>query len=111
MRRRHKERIALAVAGVSLFLLLLVSVMAIAQTIPSEAVAPILMLLLLSWLGGMIAAVSYSKDGWTIKGSTFEWIIVAIFHPFLALIFYSISREQERGATVDLDDEETMRRL
>ena len=74
------------------------------------ALAAFTILIILLFLS-IVAAIGYSEEGWRIEGTTFEWIVAAVIAPFLTLVLYFISKEQDKGDTIDPSDIERMERL
>jgi hypothetical protein len=112
MEQKRKEMIALAVAAISFILLVALPVILFGTGIGFGAVvSTAFIILVIVWAGSLIAAVEYSESGWTIEGSTLEWIIAAMFSPFLTLILYFVSKDQEEGEAIDPNDYERLGRL
>lgn len=112
MEQKQKEIVALAVMAVSFVLLFALLPMLYVTGIDSVAVvSAALVTLVIVFIGSMIAAIEYSESGWTIEGSTLEWIVAAMFAPFLTLLLYFVSKDQEEGETIDPDDRERLGRL
>ncbi len=112
MDRRHKEAIALIVAAASFVLLLAFLPILFMTGIDSVAIASALLAtLVIVWAGSLIAAIEYSESGWVVEGSTLEWIVAAMSAPFVAIVLYFISKEQEEGEAIDPNDHERIRRL
>lgn len=112
MERKHKEILAVMITAVSFVLLLaFIPILCMCGT-SSVMVAPsLLIILVIVWIGGMIAAIEYSDSGWTIEGSTLEWIIAAMLAPGMTLLVFLTNRDQKEGEAIDPNDYELIRRL
>jgi len=112
MEQKRKELIALAVMAMSFILLFAFLPILLATGYDSVAIlTAALLILVVVFIGSLIAAIEYSESGWTIEGSTLEWIVAAMFAPFLTLFLYLVSKDQEEGEAIDLDDNERLERL
>ena len=112
MDRRHRETIALIVAAVSFVLLLaFLPILVMTGTDSVMIASALLMTLVIVWIVSLIAAIEYSESGWTVEGSTLEWMVAAMSAPFLALVLYLAGKEREEGDFIDPDDHERIRRL
>jgi hypothetical protein len=105
MERRKRFRVAIVVSALSLISMPLLTLIAFTTAWFELSTFVILILsLLFLWLGATIAAITYSEEGWTMRGSTPEWIVAAMINPIWTLIMYYLSRGEEkrdtsRGAT------------
>lgn len=63
------------------------------------------------WLAGMIATITFSEEGWVVKGSRGEWIAAFLVNPAFALMLSHLSERSEESDFIDPDDEERIRRL
>lgn len=70
-----------------------------------------IMLIFTVWLAGMIAAITFSEEGWAVKGSKGEWIAAFLVNPVFALVLSHLSGHSEESDFIDPDDEERIRRL
>jgi len=114
MEQRTKRRICLLTAGLALFSLIGALVLSFVFGLDDPTVGIMIVVLLLLWLGAMVASISFSKDGWTVKGSTPEWIVAAFLDPILAYVLYSASKSEGtvRGnPEISEDDRERLDRL
>ena len=106
MKRRTKARIAIVVSALSLISMLALALVALSTALFQPLAFGILILFLLFlWLAAIIAAISYSKDGWTVRGSGPEWILAAMIDPIMTAIMHLLSKgEQDRGSSYDSVD-------
>jgi hypothetical protein len=112
MERRRIEIVTLIAAAASFALLLAYLPILVVTGIESVALAStLLMTIVVIWLVSTVAAIEYSEDGWTVKGSTTEWILAAVLSPFGALFLHMTSKEHDEGDAIDPDDHERLRRL
>jgi len=100
MERRTKARIAVVVSVLSLISMPILFLIAFSTALFLPLTFGILILcLLFLWFVAMIAAISFSKEGWTVRGSASEWVLAAMFDPILTGIMYLLSRDEEKRDT------------
>jgi len=117
MERKQKEIAALAITTVSFILMILF--IAYVLFIGFESVktgSMLLLILFVVWVGGLVAAVTYSETGWEVDGlESAGWIVLAFVAPFallgLGLYMYLKGEEQVKPTSVDPQDYEAIRRL
>lgn len=107
MERREKQLIAWAILACSLILIAFFPILYFAGHVNGL----VLTVLCIVYFISVFAAIEYSRDGWRIEGSTFEWIISAAIAPFLALILYLVSRRQGRGERINPRDHERLEKF
>jgi hypothetical protein len=100
MERRKKALVAVVVSALSLISMPVLALIAFSTALFQPSTFGILILFLLFlWLGATIAAITYSEEGWTVRGSTPEWIVAAMINPIWTLILYILSRGEENQDT------------
>ncbi len=112
MERWRVERIAWVVSGSSFLAATGIFGTYVLGWRPETAFAGYLALaLLIVWLLGMVAAITYSEDGWTLTGTDAEWVAVFVLNPVLAAILFSIRGENPERRGIDLEDHERLSKL
>lgn len=107
-----RERIAWTVSGASFAALVALLLVALSGMVSVSLLVPIVALaLILVWLAGMIVAITFSEEGWLVKGTSLEWAVAFIMNPVLTLILYHASGRQVEEDAIDLDDRERLSRL
>jgi len=112
MERRRVERIAWAISGSSFLAAAGIFGAYLLGWRPETALAGFLALvLLLVWLLGMLTAITYSEDGWTLTGTNVEWAVAFALNPVLAAIMFSNRGESPEEKGIDLEDHERLSKL
>ncbi|HJX04866.1 MAG TPA: hypothetical protein VJ489_03510 [Thermoplasmata archaeon] len=107
-----KERVAWVVSGASFLSLVAIVVVALSGGIAvTQMFFGAVAILLIVWLCAMIASVSFSEEGWEVKGTSSEWAIAFLLNPVLAVLMYVTTGRQVEEAGIDVDDHERMARL
>jgi hypothetical protein len=102
----------LVVTGTSFILIIVLPLSLMVSGFSFEPViSAVLFTLLIVYVGGTIAVITYSESGWRVEGSTLEWILAAMFAPALVLVLYLISKDQRGIDVIDLNDRERLERL
>lgn len=116
MGRRKTEMYAWAISGFSFVLAILLFIYGpICSMIPYVVFAILFPSFLVLWIVAMIVAITYSEEGWTVRGSTLEWIIATMISWPVALFLYFTKKLQEEPRPgkepIDPDDHDRIDKL
>lgn len=80
----------------------------------SAILSAIFIVLIITFIVGLLLVVAYSDDGFQVSGSTLEWMLAAVISPGIALFLYFFAnsdRDTGREDYIDIRDEKRMSRL
>lgn len=102
MEKRSRSAASWIIVGVSVLTLVLVFLLF--PSVPHSA-HPFLSIIAIAstiaFMAGVISIFHYSRSGWSVEGSTLEWIIATIISPGLTLFLYLFGRDS--SGTIDED--------
>jgi uncharacterized protein YacL len=113
MERSEKEKASLAVTAIALMILFLLFVVQLGGARYDPLLGVSIVVVAAIGLIAFISSIAFSSTGWSIEGTTLEWIVAAMISPFAALFFYQTSSQhrREKNEMMDPDDRRRMERL